>query len=49
MTVKELIEMLEKVEPDAEVTAGDIYGEGEFPVTGMVYNQESVELTGERD
>lgn len=49
MTVRELIEMLKTAKLDAEVTAGDIYGEGEFPITGMTYDANRVELTGERE
>ena len=47
MTVKELIEMLRAANPNALVKAIDIYDEGTFLVTGMVYNMDSIELTGE--
>ena len=49
MTVKEVIEMLGKADPEAEVHAADIYGEGIFPITGMVYDAEHFDMTGERD
>lgn len=47
MTVKELIDMLSEANPDAKVTACDLYSEGEFNITGMIYNDDGVELTGE--
>ena len=47
MTVKELIKLLEHTNPDAEVYASDIYGEGVFPITGYVYDEQEVTLTGE--
>lgn len=48
--VAELIEMLEATgSPSAMVVASDVYGEGEFPITGMVFNGDKVDLTGERD
>ncbi|MCH8210708.1 MAG: hypothetical protein IIB99_04985 [Planctomycetes bacterium] len=47
MTVKELIFALQECNPDAEVHASDIYGEGVFPITGYVYDEQEVTLTGE--
>ncbi len=47
MTKKELMEFLEPLEDDAEVFAGDIYGEGTFLITGAIYNKDRIELTGE--
>jgi hypothetical protein len=52
MTVIDLIEQLQRLEPDAEVRAMDVYGEpdleGEgFPITGMVFDNQNVMLTNE--
>ena len=47
MTVRELITMLMKVNMDAVVTASDIYDDGTFSITGMVFNEAGVDLTGE--
>lgn len=47
MTVKQLIDMLQRANPDADVVASDIYGEGTFGITGMVFGTDTVDLTGE--
>lgn len=49
MRVRELIAMLKEVDEEAEVVAVDVYGEGRFPITGMVYggDVDEVELSGE--
>jgi hypothetical protein len=49
MNVAELIEMLKGADPEARVIASDIYGDGQFSITGMVHDSEEVNLTGERD
>ena len=47
MTVKELIQLLERTNPDVEVFASDVYMEGVFVLTGAIYNDDDVILTGE--
>ncbi len=47
MTARELISMLGEVNPNAEVRAEDTYDEGDFKITGMIYNNERVSLTSE--
>ena len=48
ITARELISMLSELPNlDVEVTASDTYGEGTFPILGMIYDSNSVELTGE--
>jgi len=49
MTVQELIDMMEKLNKNHEVVATDIYGEGTFKITSVVYGggEWRVELTGE--
>ena len=49
MTVKRLIALLSRCHPDAKVWASDIYGEGEFPVKGAVYDDQYVTLSGENN
>ncbi len=51
MTVRELITLLFKTgNLDIEVTASDTYGEcGVFPITGIIYNNDGVELTSENN
>ncbi len=49
MIVRELLEMLSNVNLDAEVTASDVYGEGTFVITGMLYAGAHVDLTGENN
>ncbi len=53
MTVLELINMLQTpgTNVDAKVVAIDLYNEGTFPITGMIYNLhgDTVELTGENN
>ncbi len=49
MTVRELIGMLYSVPNlDVEVTASDTYGEGVFEITSMIFNNDSIELTGDQ-
>ena len=47
MTVNKLRAMLEHVNQDAIGFASDICDEGEFVVTGMLFNEATVTLTGE--
>lgn len=47
MTVLELREMLQHCLGDLEVTAVDVYGEGTFPIKGVIFNDDGVQLTGE--
>ena len=47
MTVRELIEALERLNPEAVVSAVDVYGEGRYPIKGLVFNEQVVDLTGE--
>ena len=48
MTVQQLIIMLVKLPNlSAPVVASDIYNEGTFTISGMIYNEDGVELTGE--
>ena len=51
MTVKELRDMLEAADPDAEVYFREIYGEPDFDdgykITGMVYGIGRVDFTNE--
>ena len=51
MTVLELINMLQTsgTNVDAKVVATDLYNEGTFPITGMIYNSNEIELTGENN
>lgn len=44
MTVKELIEQLQKVNQEAEVTAYDPDTETYEPVTGMIISEDKIEL-----
>ena len=47
MTVLELYKLIKDLSPNAEVFATDLYGEGTFKITGLIYNNDEVELTGE--
>ena len=51
MNVRELITLLFKTgNLDVKVTASDTYGEGgAFPITGIIYNDDGVELTSENN
>lgn len=49
MKVSELITLLEKANPDAVVHASDIYEEGIFEITGMIFDKGTVNLTGENN
>lgn len=58
MKVRELIEMLGKADPEAEVLAQDVYADGDnFEITGMLFGAEPnkpdggpmVLLTNEQD
>jgi hypothetical protein len=42
MKVKELIELLKKCNPDAEVLANDYYAVQDMPVSGIEYTTRSV-------
>ncbi len=49
MTYQQLIEMLDaaSISRDTIIRAQDTYGEGEFDITGMIYNRGDVVLTSE--
>jgi len=48
MTVQELIDQLQQMNPDAEVMLSEIYGEtGPVPVTGFLFDNNEVVLTNE--
>ncbi len=49
MTYQQLFEMLAgaRINPDTIIRAKDIYGEGEFEITGMEYDRGEVFLTSE--
>ena len=49
MKVHELRTMLERANPDAIIFASDIYDEGEFAITGMLFSEANVILTGENN
>ena len=50
MTVRELITLLFRTQNlDVKVTASDTYNEGTFPITGIIYNNDGVELTSENN
>ena len=49
MTVRELFNQLGDMHPDAKVLARDDYGEGEFEITGLLYDDNEVVLVGENN
>lgn len=53
MTIDQLIELLQRIQKEhperrpMSVQAVDVYGEGEFPIKGVIWNSDMVTLTGE--